>query len=94
MSDMTLETERRITSLEVRVDKMEEVIDEIHTLSSAVVKLCEEVKHMSSAVNKIDTRVQLIEDTPRDTIKTLRHAIITSAVSLIVGAVLSALIIL
>lgn len=94
MSDMTLETERRITSLEVRVDKMEEVIDEIHTLSSAVVKLCEEVKHMSSAVNKLDNRVQVIEDTPRDTMKTLRHAIITSAVSLIVGAVLSALIIL
>ena len=63
-----IEIEHRITELEQRsrsnthrIDKLEPIVDEIHTMSNTMVQLVQEVKHTNDAVVGLDQKVDRLD---------------------------------
>lgn len=75
---MDLEHEKRLTAVEERaksnshrLEKLEPIVEEIHTMSKTMVQLVQEVKHtneavdiLDSKVDRMDSRVDEMEKTP------------------------------
>ena len=55
------EVEQRTKSNTHRLDKLEPIVDEIHTMSNTMVKLVEEVKHTNEAVTSLDAKVERMD---------------------------------
>lgn len=101
-----LEFEHRITEVEQRaksnthrLDKLEPVVNEIHTMSNTMVQLVEEVKHTNAAVDgldakvdKLDSRVDDMERAPAKEWSNIRTAVITAIVTAVVTAAVAAII--
>lgn len=95
-----IEIEHRITDVEARaksnthrLDKMEPIVNEIHTMSQTMVKLVEEVKHtndtvcsLDAKVDRMDSRVDDMERAPADDLKKYRTTIVTAIISTVAGA--------
>ena len=78
-----IEIEHRITEVEQRaksnthrIDKLEPIVEEIHTMSKTMVQLVEEVKHtnenvcaLDEKVDRMDSRVDEMERAPTEDIK-------------------------
>lgn len=65
------EVEQRTKSNSYRLDKLEPIVEEIHTMSNTMVQLVQEVKHTNEAVSTIgkkvdrmDSRVDEMEKAP------------------------------
>lgn len=63
-----IEVEHRITEVEQRtksnthrLDKLEPIVDEIHTMSNTMVQLVQEVKHTNEAVGNLDAKVERMD---------------------------------
>lgn len=56
------ETEERSRSNTHRLDKLEPIIGEIHTMSNTMVQLVQEVKHTNEAVNSLDKKVGCMDN--------------------------------
>ena len=63
-----LNTEHRLTEVEQRsksnshrLDKMEPIVEEIHTMSNTMVQLVQELKHTNEAVSTIDKKVDRMD---------------------------------
>ncbi len=63
-----IEMEHRITELEQRsksnthrLDKLEPIIEEIHTMSNTMVQLVQEVKHTNETVHSLDLKVDRMD---------------------------------
>lgn len=87
------EVESRSKSNTKRIDNMEPIVNEIHTMSNTMVKLVNEVKHTNETVNnmekkleKIDSRVDDMERAPGDDAKKYKTTAITAIISTIAGA--------
>lgn len=59
-----IDLEHRLTDIENRsksnthrLDKLEPVVEEIHTMSNTMVELVQEVKHTNEAVGRVDNKV-------------------------------------
>ena len=81
----------RVAVLENRVEHVEEVTEEIRTLSNTMVKMIEEVSNLTKSVNKLDDRVLVIETQPRDKYKHIVNSIISTLISLGAGYLLAQL---
>lgn len=79
----------RVAVLENRVEHVEEVAEEIRTLSNTMVKMIEEVSNLTKSVNKLDDRVLVIENQPRDKYKHIVNSIISTLISLGAGYLLA-----
>lgn len=79
----------RVAVLENRVEHVEEVTEEIRTLSNTMVKMIEEVSNLTKSVNKLDDRVLVIENQPRDKYKHIVNSIISTLISLGAGYLLA-----
>ena len=55
------ETEQRSKSNTHRLDKLEPIVDEIHTMSNTMVQLVQEVKHTNETVNGLDAKVDRMD---------------------------------
>ena len=62
------EMEHRLTEVEARsksnthrIDKLERVIEEIHTMSNTMIQLVEEVKHTNETVSSLDQKVEKMD---------------------------------
>ena len=55
------EVEQRTKSNSHRIDKLEPIVEEIHTMSNTMVQLVQEVKHTNEAVNTIDKKVDRMD---------------------------------
>lgn len=100
--------ERRITEVEQRaksnthrLDKLEPIIDEIHTMSQTMVKLVEEVKHtnetvcaLNEKVDRMDSRVDDIERAPAEDAKKYKQTAVTAIISTIAGAFATGMIVM
>lgn len=100
--------ERRITAVEQRaksnthrIDKLESVVEEIHTLSQTMVQLVDEVKHtnenvctLDKKVEHMDSRVDSIEKEPAEDFKKYKNTAITAIISTVAGAMASGLLIM
>ena len=103
-----IEIERRITATEQRaksnshrIDKLEPIIEEIHTMSNTMVKLVQEIKHTNEAVTsldekveRMDSRVDDIERIPGENMKTYKRTAVTAVISTVAGALASGLLFL
>lgn len=103
-----VDIERRLTEVTERaksnthrLDKLEPIVDEIHTMSKTMVQLVEEVKHtnetvsaLDEKVDRMDSRVDTMERAPAEDMKKYRNTAATAVISTIAGALASGLIIL
>ena len=55
------EVEQRSKSNSHRIDKLEPIVEEIHTMSNTMVQLVQEVKHTNEAVSAIDKKVDRMD---------------------------------
>ena len=63
-----IEIEHRLTEAEARgksnshrLDKLEPIVEEIHTMSKTMVELVQEVKHTNETVNSLDAKVDRMD---------------------------------
>ena len=84
-----------------RIDKLEPIIDEIHTMSKTMVQLVEEVKHtnktvcaLDAKVDRMDGRVDAMERAPAEDAKKYRTTAITAIISTVAGALATGIIML
>ena len=103
-----LEFERRLTEVTERsksnthrLDKLEPIVEEIHTMSQTMVKLVEEVKHtndtvcaLDAKVDRMDSRVDDMEKAPAEDAKKYRTTAITAIISTVAGALATGIIML
>lgn len=55
------EAEQRCKSNTHRLDKLEPIVNEIHTMSNTMVQLVQEVKHTNETVGNLDTKIDRID---------------------------------
>lgn len=85
--------EERTKSNTHRLDKLEPIVNEIHTMSNTMVQLVEEVKHTNETVSsldekveRMDSRVDIMERSPADDMRAYRRTAVTAMISTIAGA--------
>ena len=92
-----LDMERRLTEVTARaksnthrLDKLEPIVNEIHTMSATMVQLVGEVKHTNDTVcaldekiDRMDARVDVMERAPAEDVKKYKSVIVTAIISTI-----------
>lgn len=61
MEHRLTEVEARAKSNSHRIDKLEKVTEEIHTMSTTMIQLVEEVKHTNETVSSLDQKVEKMD---------------------------------
>lgn len=98
--------EHRITELESRaksnshrLDKLEPIVEEIHTMSNTMVQLVQEVKHTNETVtnldikvDRMDSRVDEMEKAPAKKWNNAKDKIFNTVLGVIVGFLASGLV--
>lgn len=91
--------ERRLTKVEERsksnthrLDKLEPIVEEIHTMSNTLVELVQEVKHtnetvtsLDAKVDRMDSRVDEMEHEPVKDYKKLKSTVVDKIIGAVVG---------
>ena len=84
-----------------RIDKLEPIVDEIHTMSNTMVQLVQEVKHtndtvcaLDAKVDKMDRRVDDMERAPAEDAKKYKATAVTAIISTIAGAFATGIIVM
>ena len=84
-----------------RIDKLEQITDEIHTMSKTMVQLVEEVKHtnktvcaLDEKVDRMDSRVDAIEREPAVDAKKYKTTAVTAIISTIAVAFATGMIVM
>ena len=90
------ETVERLTKVEERsksnthrLEKLEPIVGEIHTMSKTMIQLVEEVKHTNETVSALDIKV---DRAPADNLNTYKRTAITAMISTVAGALATGLI--
>lgn len=85
--------EERSKSNTHRLDKLEPITNEIHTMSNTMVQLVEAVRHTNESVasldekmERMDSRVDTMERAPAEDLKAYRRTAAVAVVSTIAGA--------
>lgn len=92
--------ERRLTIVEARaksnthrIDKLEPIVEEIHTMSETMVQLVEEVKHtnenvcaLDEKIDSMEARVDVMERAPAEEAKRYKSTAVTTIIGTVVGA--------
>lgn len=93
MLERLTKAEERSKSNTHRLDKLEPIVNEIHTMSNTMVQLVEEVKHTNETVSsldekveRMDSRVDIMERSPADDMKAYRRTFVTAMLNTIAGA--------
>lgn len=101
MLERLTKAEERSKSNTHRLDKLEPVINEIHTMSKTLVQLVEEMKHTNEAVvslegkvDRMDSRVDTMERAPADDMMAYRRTAVTSIISAVAGAMATGVLVL
>lgn len=95
-----IDIEHRLTDVESRaksnthrLDKLEPIVDEIHTMSNTMVRLVQEVKNTNETVNnldakvdRMDSRVDAMEREPAVDAKKYKTTAITAIISAVATA--------
>lgn len=93
--------EERSKSNTHRLDKLEPIVNEIHTMANTMVQLVEEVRHINETVSSLDGRVEQMdsridemERAPADNLNTYKRTAVTAIISTVAGALATGLIVL
>ena len=85
-------TEDREKANTHRIEKLEKVVEAIHDMSNTMVKLVEQIKTTNENVQKLNAKVDAIEQAPAEDFKAIKKTIITCAITAVVSAIVGALI--
>ena len=95
------DVENRARSNTHRLDKLEPIVDEIHTMSNTMGQLVQEVKHTNETVNnldakvdRMDSRVDDMERAPAEDAKKYKSTAVTAIISTIAGAFATGIIVM
>lgn len=84
------EIEQRSKSNSHRLDELEPIVGEIHTMSKTMVELVGEVKHtnenvctLDEKIDRMDSRVDNMERAPADNIAKYKIAAITAIITMV-----------
>lgn len=105
---MEIECAERLTKVEERaksnshrLEKLEPIVEEIHTMSKTMVQLVEEVKYtnetvgsLNDKVEKMDNRVDDMEKAPSIDFKNYKNSAITAIIGTFAGALATGLLFL
>lgn len=93
------EMEQRTKSNTHRLDKLEPIVDEIHTMSNTMVQLVQEVKHTNEAVvsldkkvERMDSRVDEMEKAPAKRLNNTKESVWNNVIGAIVGFLIAGII--
>lgn len=93
--------EERAKSNTHRLDKLEPIVSEIHTMNITMTSMVEalnrtnqDVNSLGGKVDRMNSRVDKIEKMPVDDLKTYKRTVFTAIISTVTGAVVSGLLIL
>ena len=85
------ENEQRSKSNTHRLDKLEPIVNEIHTMSETMVRLVSEVQHTNENVTEIKDKVEVLESKPSARMDQIKTAIITAIASGLIGGLIATL---
>lgn len=85
------ENEQRSKSNTHRIDKLEPIVNEIHTMSETMVRLVGEVQHTNENVSEIKEKVEVLESKPSARMEQIKTAIIAAIASAIISGVIATL---
>lgn len=85
------QNEQRAKSNTHRIDKLEPIVNEIHTMSETMVRLVSEVQHTNENVSEIKEKVDVLESKPSARMEQIKTAIIAAIASAIIGGVIATL---
>ncbi len=83
------EVEQRSKSNTKRLDKLEQIQNELKVISTTLVKVGDKVEYLGNSVNALSNKVDETEQQPKKTIGTIKAAIITAICSGLVSLVIS-----
>ena len=86
------EVEQRAKSNTKRLDKLEHLTEEIHTMSNTMVHLVEQTKNTNENVEELKTKVDAIEKEPSENAKAIKMTVISCIITAVVSAIVGALI--
>ncbi len=96
---MDLEHEKRLTEVEQRsksnthrLDKLEPIVNEIHTISRTMVEMTTELKHTNNTIEKMSEKVESLENEPakrwKDSTKAIFNAFLGALGSAIAAGII------
>lgn len=96
---MDLEHEKRLTEVEQRaksnthrLDKLEPIVNEIHTISKTMVEMTTELKYTNNTIEKIGEKVENLESEPakrwKDSTKAIFNAFLGALGTAIAGSII------
>lgn len=98
MEHRLTEVEARAKSNTHRIDKLEKVTEEIHTMSNTMIQLVEEVKHTNETVSsldqkveKMDSRVDEMESAPGKEWSNAKRTVFNTVVGAVIGFLIAGL---
>lgn len=83
------EVEQRSRSNTKRIDKLEQIQNELKVISTTLVKVGDKVEYLGGSVDTLTRKVEATEEQPKKTLCTIRSAIITSIISGLVAIAIS-----
>lgn len=84
--------EKELENLEKRVEKLENIFDTINKLTLQIEKLAVETKYSREDLNKVISRVDILEHKPEQRYDNIVMTLITGIVGAIIGAIMSLII--
>lgn len=84
-----IRTEERAKSNTHRLDKLEPIIEEIHTMSKTMVQLVGEVQHTNENVSEIKDEVAELKNKPSARMEQIKTAIITAICTGLIGGAIA-----
>jgi len=95
-----VKTEERTKSNTHRLDKLESLVNEIHTMTNTMVQLVEEVKHINETVRSLDDRMEqmdgridVMEHEPLNDLNMYKRTAITAIISTVAGALATGIVV-
>ena len=96
---LEMEHERRLTEVEQRtksnthrLDKLEPIVEEIHSMSETLVEMTNDLKHTNQNVEEIKEKVETLEKEPankwKDSTRAILHAILGGIGTAIAGGLI------
>ena len=92
MEHRLTEVESRSKSNTHRIDKLERVTEEIHTMSTTMIQLVEEVKHTNETVSSLNQKVEKMDSRVDDMERAPGRTLFNTAVGAIITFLITGLI--
>lgn len=84
-------TEERAKANTHRIDRLENLTEEIHTMSNTMVRLVEQTQATNKSVEELKDKVEGLENAPVEEYKHIKKTITTSIITAVIGAIIGAL---